>query len=59
MKGNILFIIFDKIVDIWPEERLEIYFSGKGNLRKIKLLLYGESFKKRLNEFEKISLFKE
>ncbi|MCK4532691.1 tRNA (adenosine(37)-N6)-threonylcarbamoyltransferase complex ATPase subunit type 1 TsaE [bacterium] len=49
----------DKIVDIWPEERVEIYFSGKGNLRKIKLLLYGERFRKRWNEFKKISLFKE
>ncbi|MCK5533892.1 tRNA (adenosine(37)-N6)-threonylcarbamoyltransferase complex ATPase subunit type 1 TsaE [bacterium] len=46
----------DKIVDVWPEERIEIYFSGRGNLRKIKLLVCGESFKKRCSEFKKLDL---
>ncbi len=42
----------DKVVNVWPEERVEIYFEKQGNSRKIRLLFCGRSFKKCWEELK-------
>lgn len=44
----------DKIVDVWPQERLEIYFEKQDDSRKIKILFYGKRFKEYCKELKGI-----